>query len=64
MFKISTLSFSCIIFSAGIWSWRFRYEGVDAINLNLFGGGFELADTLVEFVDLLIVFSNHFNQAD
>lgn len=64
MLKISTSLFSCVFFSAGIGSWRFSNEGVDAIDLLIFGGGFELANTLGEFVDLLIVFSNHFNQAD
>ena len=56
--------FPNIFFSAGIWSWWFSYEGVDAVDLLFFGGNFELADTFGEFVDLLIVFSNHFNQAD
>lgn len=54
---------SGVFFSAGVWSWRFGYEGVDAVDFLLFGGHFKLPDALGEFVDLLIVFSNHFNQA-
>ena len=64
MLKVSISLFSCVFFSARIRSWRFGNEGVDAIDLLFCGGSFELTDTLGEFVDLLIVFSNHFNQAD
>lgn len=45
---------SGVFFSAGVWSWRFGYEGVDAVDLLIFGRHFKLPDALGEFVDLLI----------
>lgn len=56
--------FPYVFFSAGSWMRRFGDEGVDTVDLQFFGGDFELADTLGEFVDLFIAFSNHFYQAD
>jgi hypothetical protein len=55
---------SSVFFSAGVWSWRFGNKGVDAVDLRIFGRHFKLPDALGDFVDLFIVFSNHFNQAD